>query len=67
MDIVIPTFFMAIGIYYIKTYSVGREADSILVAHDKEAAIRKCKRGRIGGYALVLLAVAGYVLAFIKW
>jgi len=57
---------MVIGVYYIKTYSNGKEAIKIAISDSEEIAKKKCRKGKVGGYILILLAIIGYILAFLR-
>ena len=66
MDILIPTFFLIIGIYYLKVYSpAGKECSQVKNNENEEIAKKKCKLGQLGGGLLILLALVGYLLAFL--
>jgi hypothetical protein len=62
MDIIIYTFFMILGIYYLITYSRGKEAKHLVAVYDETIAKKKIKRGKIGGSILIVIAVLGYIL-----
>jgi hypothetical protein len=64
MDIIIYTFFMIFGIYYLVTYSGGKEGERLKRSYDEVTANKKIKRGKIGGVILIVIAVLGYILEF---